>query len=398
MNLLRKKPFIGLLIAAWFLICSAEAFGQEVQTVTAEGVEAVVAGDMAITRDRAINDALRKAVEQAVGTLVSAETRVQNFKLLNDEIYTKTEGYVRNYRIISERQKESFYVVTIQASIETGPIKEKLDALRVLQQQVGKPRLMILIAEQNIGKLSYAYWWGQGRGEQADLTIAENTIMDRFREKGFDFVDHMVQSKDIKVTPAFQVADLSNQAAVALGQQADAEVVIVGKALAKSAGSVAGTAMKSVQANISLRAIQTDNGSVLSSGSEHAAAVHIDEVTGGAEALKKASAKISDKIMDDIIKNFQKRVGGTALVQLTVAGLSGYEDLGKFKNILLGQVRGVEKIYERSFSGKVAKMDVDIKGSAQSLAEEISRKTFKEFEMKVISSSWNTVVVSVTPR
>jgi len=397
-NLLRKKAFIGLLTAAWFLSWCGGVFSQQVQTVTAEGVEAVVAGDVAIARDRAINDALRKAVEQAVGTLVSSETRVQNFQLLNDEIYTKTEGYVRSYRIIGESQRENLYVINIQASIETGPIKEKLDALGLLQQQVGKPRIMILIAEQNIGKQYYAYWWGQQRGEQADLTIAENTIMDRFREKGFDFVDHMVQSKDIKVTPAFQVADLSNQAAVTLGKQADAEVVIVGKALAKSVGSIAGTAMKSVQANISIRAIQTDNGSVLSSGSEHAAAVHIDEVTAGAEALKKASAKISDKMMDDVIKNFQKRVGGTTLVQLTVTGLSGYEDLRKFKNILLGQVRGVEKIYERSFSGNMAKMDVDIKGSAQSLSEEISRKTFKELEMKVISSTWNTIVVSVTPR
>jgi VIT1/CCC1 family predicted Fe2+/Mn2+ transporter len=102
--------------------------------------------------------------------------------------------------------------------------------------------------------------------------------------------------------------------------------------------------------------------------------------------------------MDDIIKNFQKRVGATTLVQLTVTGLSGHEDLLKFKSILQSQIRGVEGIHERSFSGDVAKMELDIKGSAQSLSEEITRKTFKEFEMKVISSTWNTIVVSITPR
>jgi hypothetical protein len=257
---------------------------------------------------------------------------------------------------------------------------------------------MILVAEQNIGKQHYHYWWGYHRGEQADLTITENTIMDRFREKGFDFVDHQAQSKNIKVVPAYRVAELNDRAAITLGKQADAEVVIVGKALAKSIGPVAGTAMKSVQANVSLRAIQTDTGGVLSSGSEHAAAVHIDEVTGGVEALKKASAKISEKMMDDIIKNFQKRVGATTLVQVIVNGLSGPEDLRKFKNMLQGQVRGVEGIYERSFTGNVAKIEIDLKGSAQSLSDEIGRKNFKEFAVKVLSTTWNTIEINVTPK
>lgn len=398
---MRKDGSIGLIIALLCLCWGGGAAGQEVQTIVVKGESWFEGSDWTIGKDRALQDALRKAVEQAVGTMVSSESRVQNFQLLNDEILTQSAGYVQNYNVLSENQDKDkkIYEITIQASVATGSIKEKLEALGILLRQVGKPRIMILIAEQNIGKEVYSYWWGgQVRGEQADLTIAENTIMDHFREKGFDFVDHNVQSKDIKVSPAFRVADLNDQAAITLGQQADAEVVIVGKALAKSVGSIAGTSMKSVQANISLRAIQTDNGRVLSSGTEHAAAVHIDEITAGAEALRKASIKISDKMIDDIIKNFQKRVGGTTLVQLTVTGLSGHPDLLKFKNMLQSQVRGVEGVHERSFVGNAAKMDVDLKGNAQSLSEELSRKNFNEFVVKVVSSTWSTVEINVTPR
>ena len=386
--------FVALFLLAW----SVGASGQEVQVVTSKGEGWFEGNDALIGKDRAVRDALAKAVEQAVGTMVLAETRVQNFQLLTDEIYTKTDGFVQNYKIINENAGKNVYEVTIQATVSTGSIKDKLDALGLLIDQVGKPRIMILIAEQNIGKQHYYYWWGHHRGEQADLTIAENTIMDRFREKGFEMVDHNAQSKNIKVAPAYRVAELNDRAAITLGKQADAEVVIVGKALAKSIGLVAGTAMKSVQANISLRAIQTDNGTVLSSGAEHAAAVHIDEVTGGVGALKRASAKMAEKMMDDIIKNFQKRVGATTLVQIIISGLSGQEDLRKFKDILKGQVRGIERIYERSFSGNVAKMDVDVRGSAQSLSAEISRKSFKEFVVKVTSTTWNTVEINLSPR
>ena len=307
MGFLGKETLVGLFIVFLCVSFSAGASGQEVKTITVQREGWFEGTDGLMGKDRAIKDALVKAVEQAVGTMISSGTRARNFQLLNDEIYTKTEGYVQDYQIIGENQRKNVYEVTILATVATGLIKEKLDGLGLLLQQVSKPRIMILVAEQNIGKPYYSNWWGRHRGEQANLPIAESAIMDRFRERGFEFVDHTAESKDVKAAPGYQVAGLNDPAAITLGKQVDAEVVIVGKALVKSAGNIAGTSMKSVQANISLRAIQTDNGRVLSSGTERAAAVHIDEVTAGAEALKKASAKISQEMIDDIIKNFQKR-------------------------------------------------------------------------------------------
>ncbi len=395
---LKRNIVSGFFVPLFLLAAIGGSFGQDVQTIRAKGEGWFEGSDALIGKDRAIKDALVKAVEQAVGTLISAETRVQNYQVLNDEIYTKTEGFVKNYKIVGENKAKNVYEVTIQASVATGSIKGKLDALGLLLKQVGKPRIMILVAEQNIGKQNYNYWWGQHRAEQADLNVTENTIMDTFREKGFEFVDHEAQAKNIKVAPAYRIADINDRAAVTLGKQAEAEVVIVGKALAKSIGAVAGTAMKSAQANISLRVIQIDNGRVLSSGAEHSAAVHIDEVTSGVEALKKASAKISEKMMDDIIKNFQKRVASTTLVQVIVNGLSGPEDLHRFKSMVQGQVRGVEGIYDRGFMGNAAKIEIDLKGSAQSFADEIGRKSFKEFAVKVLNSTWNTVEIQATPK
>lgn len=393
-----KNVWIGGWLVLALLCGGMPAYGQQTQTVTAEGVGAVFGNDRAIARDQAIQDALRKAVEQAVGTLVSSETMVQNFQTLNDKIYTQTQGYIQNYRILSETPGTNVHQVTIQATVAIGDLEKDLQALGFLLGQVGKPRIMILVAEQQIGQQYYNYWWGTHRGTQADLNVAENTIMDRFREKGFDIVDHQAQAGNIKVPPAFQVVELSNQNAITLGKQVDAEIVLIGKALARSVGSIAGTSMKSLQANISMRAIQIDNARVLSSGNENAAAVHIDEVTGGVEAIKKASIKMSDKMMDDILKNFQKRVGATTTVQLIVLGLADANDIRRFKTSVLSQVRGVEGIHERSFSESMVKMDLDVRGSAQSISQDISRKTFPDFAVKVIRSTWNTLEVQVSPK
>jgi hypothetical protein len=298
-NFLKKEAFGGLFIVFLCLIWSVGAYGQAVQAITIKGESWFEGTDKLIDKDRAIKDAMSRAVEQAVGTMICLERRAQNFQLLHDEIYTKAEGYIQDYKIIDENQRANVYEITIEAMVTTGPIKEKLDALGLLLQQKGKPRILILIAEQNNGNHDSSYSWGLHQGGQADLRIAENTIMDHFREKGFEFVDHDA--------PAIQLAELNNLAAITLGKKVDAEVVIVGQALAEYTGNIAGTSMKSLRADISLRAIQTDNGRVLSSAAEHAAAVHVDEVTAGAEALKKAGAKISEKMIGDIIKNFQKR-------------------------------------------------------------------------------------------
>src|SRR4030043_2466010 len=159
-NLLRKKKFTMSCVALFLLAWSIGASGQEVQVVTSKGEGWFEGNDALIGKDRAVRDALAKAVEQAVGTMVLAETRVQNFQLRNDALYTKTDGFVQNYKIINENAGKNVYEVTIQATVSTGSITDKLDALGLLIDQVGKPRIMILIPEQNIGKQHYYYWWG----------------------------------------------------------------------------------------------------------------------------------------------------------------------------------------------------------------------------------------------
>jgi len=296
---LKKEAFAGFFTVFLCLIWIVGAYGQAVQSVTAKGESWFEGTDGIIDKDRAIKNAMSEAVNQAVGTMISLEKRVQNFQLLHDEIYTKADGYIQGYKIIEENQRINVYEVTIEATVATGSIKEKLDGLGLLWRRVGKPRILILVAEQNNGNNDLSYAWGLHQGEQADPRVAINTIMDYFREKGFEFVDNEA--------PAFQIAELNDPAAIALGKDVGAEVVIVGQALAEYTGNIAGTSMKSLRADISLRAIQTDNGRVLSAAAEHATAVHVDEVTAGAEALKKASAKISEKMIDDISRNFPKR-------------------------------------------------------------------------------------------
>ena len=70
-------------------------------------------------------------------------------------------------------------------------------------------------------------------------------------------------------------------------------------------------------------------------------------------------------------------------------------DLASFKDTVKAQIRGVNAIYQRSLEGKAAVIDVDYKGNAQQLADEIAKKKFKDIpKLKVTAVTARTIEIS----
>ena len=385
---------IMLLVLALLAVAPA-AWSQETKTVTAEGVAAIQGGAKDMARDAALEDAQKRAVEQAIGILIDSQTQVENYQLISDKILSQTKGYITRYNIAGETVEDTLLRVRINAEVSLGRLTDDLSGIGILLGQMHKPRTMIMIAEQNIGHEWYAWWWGY-HGQQTDMGVVENTFIDAFTQKGFEFIDHDAAEKNIKVTAAYKVQDLTPDQARTLGNQADAEVVIVGKAVAKLYGDIGG-GMKSVQADLSARAIRTDTGQVLASATTHGAAVHITDETAGIEALKKAAKAAADQMADKILAVYSREAGGTKSVNITVTGLNKTQFV-KFKDVLKNQVRSIKDLHERSFSGNTAKISVDCKGSAQSLSDELLLKDFGAFAVEVVGSTANSLELRVAPK
>lgn len=359
------------------------------KVIDADGAGVVINNDLALARDNAINDSLRKAVEQAVGTVISSETVVENFEVINDSIYAKSQGYIQNYKILKENVSDSLYRVTIRATVSMGSIKDDLRALGFLMARKGMPRLMVLIAEQNVGQAHPSYFW-----DSVDLSVAENVFQSNFLQDGFTFVDRASVQGELK-TITRRGTDLNNNLAAKLGKKVDAELVVIGKAFAKAAGNVAGTSMKSLQANITARAVRTDNGMVIASAAEHAAAVHIDDITGGSEAIKKATEKLAENLKAQIVAKWQSEVSSAGLVSLTVRQIKSYADFMTLKDALKEEVRGVKNVYIRKMQAGTAQMDVEFQGSALLLADNLAVKKFKGFSLDVTAVGQNSLEMNM---
>ncbi|WP_447972881.1 flagellar assembly protein T N-terminal domain-containing protein [Nitrospira sp. Kam-Ns4a] len=370
------------------------------QTVTTEGVAGIQGGDQGLARDNALRDALRKAVEQAVGTMVASETLVENFVTVRDHILSKSQGYVQSYKVVKEGAQRDLYLITIEATVSVGNLKNDLAALGLLQARAGKPRVLFMIAEQNIGQelaIFWWSWWGRGgtefRGQSVEMAVSETAMKEEFLGKGFNVVDLSASTGTFEIANAYRIADLTADGARMFGKKLNAEVVVMGKALAKEGPRLPGSAVGSYLAEVLVTAIRVDNGQVLASARGSGVARHVAQHTGGNAALEKAARDAAGKLIEQIASKWTAETSGGQLIQVTIRGLAGMRDLVKIKEFLQSQVREVRTIIQRRFEGGVAVLDVDAQASAQQIGDELAKKDFPGFDLDVIGATANTLEV-----
>ncbi len=141
-------------------------------TVLSEGV-ASVHYSKDVARDRAIEDALRRAVEQALGTFISSETIVENYQLIQDRILSRAGGYVAGYRIVSEGIEDGLYRVRILARVRKGELQNDAEAIRTLILRRGRPTLYV----------------------DSRVPFVKDFFVSRLREDGFVIIEDTTQRK-----------------------------------------------------------------------------------------------------------------------------------------------------------------------------------------------------------
>lgn len=362
------------------------------QEVIARGVGLIMGGDLAKAEDDAKNSALRNAVEQVIGTMIQSDVLVQNYQTIEDNIYSQTQGYVQSFSVINKAQRgDNILEVTIKAVVKKGDLKNDLEAIGVLIARKGKPRLMVLIDEKNMDEHYYSW--------SVDMNTSENEIMNDLIGKGFPFVDRDVVMRKLQKDMVLAALNGDEAAASSIASQTGAEVLLIGKAVSKPASGgpavLKQAGMVSCQASISLRAVRADDGTILVTSSKQAAAAHIDQLTGGTQALQKAAKIAADDLSDKIISRWQKDVYSGTTINLRLLNVETFSDLMKFKGMLPLYVRGVQKVFQRDYSQNTALFDLDVRGSANQIAEELALKDFSPYRVEVISVTQNTIVAKL---
>ena len=345
------------LILFLLFLMNGTLFAQK-DNFTTEGV------GIGVNRDEALMAAKRDAVEKGIGMVLLSQSEVENFQLKRDIIVTKTIGTVTQYEILSEtRNSDATITIKIRAKLSKSAMRQDLAAFNILIESMDKPRVMVIIEEDNIGTVAPS--------NQSAETAILSFLKDPY---GFDLIDQNIalSIKNSKQKMAKLNGDLN--AAVAIGAQYGAEVLITGSAKSSKAEGISQNlgGMVSVQADVTLKAINCTNGRIIGSAGEHAAQVHVSPQTAGTKAIAKAAKKAIGTLLDAIIKDWQSQVNNGLPISVTINKVTVFRQK-KAIIATINSLSGVTAVRERSWDANSAQLQLDVvyKGNADGFCTKI---------------------------
>jgi len=387
------KPTIAIALLALALPAVAADAPADVKVTEATG-EAAIVTDVLAAKAAAKDDAMRNCVQQVATTVVTAATETDQAQLLSDKIYSHSQGYIRKLEVLEEKQDGNVWTLRVKCEVAEGKLDEDLMAFGIAYRREGMPRVMVMIAEQAINATEASGWW-QGGGNAADLRVMENSFMDRMGKSGFSFVDPEVLSGKVKLEVIG--ADPNAQQAREIGSLAGAEIVIVGRAIAKPLGTIAldnGTFYSAV-ANVSARAVETKTGKILAAAEfTGKAGKGFEQTTAGRNALSEGGRQLAADLFAKIGKVWAGRYSSRS-VDLVVKGTDDFGRISAFKTALVNGVKGVKAVDLRGMEDGRAELEVTLAGKAEEFAADLASRKLPGFTVKVKKVTQSSVEVEI---
>ena len=336
-----------------------------------------------LTKDAAIEQAKRDAVEVGLGAYISSET-VVTATTLTDNIYSKAQGFVKTFKVVSESKgPDGNWEVTISAEV-TAILDEVMQdeaALQTLLSSMNRPRIIFLVREQNLI-------------DNVPTDFAETKLLSQFVNKGFDVVDRqLVQA--LKGEPDYEDALSGNVAAAAkVASQLGADIIVIGTAKISSGGLFYG--MTSGQADINGKIVRVDTGEILAVvPNAHGKKPHISPTTAGVNAMNDAAGKLGTEIIRQLIQKWSTQQSNFIKVYIVLKN-ADFMTYMEFETFLKAQtVNGIRNAYSKSLNEGMAEYEVEFEGKAMDLAMGLSQTQPDGFNIKVTGIVGNRITAEV---
>ena len=305
----------------------------------------IVDGNMAQAREMAISDGLHQAVEQAVGSLVYSETRVENYQLIKDSIRLRSAGYVSGYDINNMWVEQNIYKVLLTVQVKQGAMLDDLEELRLNLKLAGDPRVSVRILASS---------------SRLATGGMESILNDGLKRAGYNVV--------------------SSQSG------AETDVLVLGEVSSEKLGSYQG--LISCRVNAEINVVKTDTKEVLTVHHLQQTGVDLTETAAAEKALRQAGEKLLPILLTDLARNLTEPQELT--VEITNAS---YQQLIVLRR-RLQETPMVEAVQLREYSGGKATITAETSLSAPQLADEIVG--WNEFTLVINRVSQHKIELTVT--
>ena len=363
----------GLLLVAWL----APAVAWADLPLQARGSATVTGGDVAGAKARALDDAFRQAVDQAVGTLVEPAAKEASADLIKKRILRRARAYVGSYKVVSEGEREGVYAITVDASVADGQLGADLRALGVGAPpappdepaeprppvEAARPPLVMLVVSGDGANV----WATFGREPNGGPVAA--ALERELGARGFKLVS--ASGLEVPVAPVAEAGSslpLDSAQASALARQAAAGGALVGAARIVDGGRIRGTRRHGAEIDLVVRVDDATGGRLVE---ERVAAAGSGEdlAAAAATAARQAAQRMGRVIGPRLESHWPEpsaRGGGDA-VRVHLRGVTRAAEVVAVARLLAG-VPGARQVVAQRYAHREVTLAVKGRAAARALA------------------------------
>ncbi len=348
--------------------------------VEAESLIAPVKDNILATREQGVEAAKRNAIEKAIGVWVTGQQIVQQAALIEEKIFSKVGGYIKDYKVLSQGPDGEFYKTKLWASVKQADIRKQINDLGLLLQTntVNNPRVVVLVEEYINDKLA------------ANQTAA-TVIMGELLSKEYKVVDQEQLDKIKTDDRAIAALKGDEKAAAQIARKFDADIAVVGKVTSTVKPNPYEYLKDTLLSNtvLNLKVVKTTTGDALYAVNKSASTW---DLTGEA-ASAKATVKVAEEASRELAGTIAAKLYESVSVLITVNGLTNLNRLEDFRKAVR-YFDGVSEARTRDFLEGSAQIELTLKyGNAQLIAAKL--ESLKDWNLKVTEAGGHIVKCTV---
>jgi len=396
----KLTPRICFLLTSLFLLTllpgtSPAKQPEQTRTLVVTGTGVIVKNDDASAREKAIEESLVAAVGLVFADQISLDLLIANFERLNGIIYKGKGSFISNYRVLTETKYKNLYRVVVQARVSIAKVNDQLSEMGILHGDKEMPRVLFLISEKSLEDILPRYWWQ--KGAHLLKTNAENTMAEIMQKKGFVIAAHTAAPRLPENEVTLDSPDPDNPTAMALGARYKADVVIIGNALAELNQNKMGESLLSFKGTLLARAIRAETGEEIGTTLQAGTAVGVDEISGGMEAISRASAIAAEDLSLQITTALDEKKKQSTKILIRVTGTDHLADFVRLRRAI-DTIQGVRGILTSEMRSNETTIVVDYMGSARELAESLLLKSFQSFSINISEVTPEELMIELIPK
>ncbi|MFH2059972.1 MAG: hypothetical protein ABIJ59_13840 [Pseudomonadota bacterium] len=391
--MVNKRTTIGfMLLCTSIFFIAGYSFAKKnegIYTSVTTGRRMVVDHNIQEAQKNAETDALEIALQNAFSTLVPNQVLAANLEFFYDRILSRTKDYIITYKVLGNIENKGHYLVGVESKVDLNLLEKTLIDARILNANKDRPVILFFIVEQKPFDLNPKYWWGDNI--EPYHSLAEKMLADQMTKEGFMIIGNSVLRPDPSFYNIVFQSISDTAAAIDLGRQMKADMIVFGNVVSKEAINRMGEE-RTFNAIIHLDGYNLETGEKVVNSQIEAVVKSETNKEGNTNAIAKAAALSARDLIDKIDAYWAENLRKEHSFEVKIEGDNFHPRYlaltRRFK-----QMPGIENMQPKEMGSSYGIIDMFYKGKASQFANALMLKTFDDFGFEFLEVSDHLVSI-----